>query len=147
VSVRGLENLLSEGKASGEFRDFDTRSIAVLIRNAIDGAASRLREEPGFDAYTREVVATFTLGILVSVQRVYGRSYLRRNGTRVVIADRDEIRGTPHGNDYAVSVAVQGFGRLDVAVTSMRRQGAGRSSSPRAWPGAFGPVHHARGRA
>lgn len=63
VSVRSLETLLAEGRASGEFRDFDLRSMAIMIRAAVDGAAQRLREEPDFDfdAYSREVVATFAL--------------------------------------------------------------------------------------
>lgn len=62
-SVRGLETLLNAGRDTGEFRDFDTRSMAVLIRGAIEAAAQRLRGEPGldFDAYSREVVTTFTL--------------------------------------------------------------------------------------
>ncbi|MGW4401853.1 TetR/AcrR family transcriptional regulator [Amycolatopsis nivea] len=63
VSVQSLETLLAEGRAGGEFRDFDVRSMAIMIRAAVDGAAQRLREEPDFDfdAYAAEVVATFTL--------------------------------------------------------------------------------------
>jgi AcrR family transcriptional regulator len=63
VSVAPLEKLLSEGQTRGEFRDFDVRSMAVIIRGAIDGAARRLREEPGFSfpAYAGEVVTTFVL--------------------------------------------------------------------------------------
>lgn len=59
-SVQGLAELLEEGKRSGEFRDFDTRSMAVIIRGAVDAAAQRLRGEPGldFDAYTRELVTS-----------------------------------------------------------------------------------------
>ncbi|MEK2479217.1 TetR/AcrR family transcriptional regulator [Streptomyces noursei] len=62
-SVRGLEELLSAGRRSGEFRDFDVRSMAVMIRGAVDAAAQRLRGEPGldFDAYTRELVTAFAL--------------------------------------------------------------------------------------
>ncbi|WP_328610019.1 TetR family transcriptional regulator [Amycolatopsis sp. NBC_00345] len=62
-SVLGLEVLLRGGQAAGEFRDFDIRSMAVMIRGAVDAAAQRLRAEPGFDfdAYSREVVASFTL--------------------------------------------------------------------------------------
>ncbi|MFG2140853.1 TetR/AcrR family transcriptional regulator [Streptomyces sp. NPDC048650] len=62
-SVRGLETLLSDGQRGGEFRAFDPRSMAVMIRAAVDAAAQRLRGEPGldFDAYTRELVTTFTL--------------------------------------------------------------------------------------
>ncbi|MEV6847366.1 TetR/AcrR family transcriptional regulator [Actinoplanes sp. NPDC051411] len=63
VSVAPLEKLLAEGQAAGEFRDFDVRSMAVIIRGAIDGAARRLREEPDFSfpVYAAEVVTTFLL--------------------------------------------------------------------------------------
>ncbi|MER6053471.1 TetR/AcrR family transcriptional regulator [Streptomyces sp. NPDC001793] len=62
-SVRGLEELLSAGQRGGEFRDFDVRSMAVMIRGAVDAAARRLRGEPGldFDTYAREVATAFTL--------------------------------------------------------------------------------------
>lgn len=62
-SVRTLADQLAEGQAAGEFRDFDTRAMAVLIRSAVDSAGRRLREDPDFDveSYTREVVTTFTL--------------------------------------------------------------------------------------
>ncbi|MEQ0563543.1 TetR family transcriptional regulator [Amycolatopsis sp. NEAU-NG30] len=65
VSVQSLEKLLDAGRASGEFRDFDVRPMAVLIRSAVDGAARRLREEPDFDfaAYVRETVTTFTRAV------------------------------------------------------------------------------------
>ncbi|MFF4603989.1 TetR/AcrR family transcriptional regulator [Streptomyces sp. NPDC001339] len=60
-SVRGLEELLSAGQRSGEFRDFDVHAMAVMIRGAVDAAAQRLRGEPGldFDAYTHELVTAF----------------------------------------------------------------------------------------
>jgi hypothetical protein len=63
VSVAPLEKLLSEGQTSGEFRDFDVRSTAVIARGTIDAAARRLREEPGFSfpAYPGEVVTNFVL--------------------------------------------------------------------------------------
>ncbi|MFC5835908.1 TetR/AcrR family transcriptional regulator [Nonomuraea insulae] len=59
--VRGLEELLREGQRAGEFRDFDTRSMAVMIRSAIEAAASRLNGPYAIDigAYTREVVTAF----------------------------------------------------------------------------------------
>ncbi|WP_369360387.1 TetR/AcrR family transcriptional regulator [Streptomyces sp. cg2] len=62
-SVRGLEELLSAGQRGGEFRDFDVRSMAVMIRGAVDAAARRLRGEPGldFDTYAREVATAFAL--------------------------------------------------------------------------------------
>ena len=61
VSVRSLEALLKRGQSSGEFREFDVRSMAIMIRAAVDGAAQRLHEEPefDFDAYSGEVVAAF----------------------------------------------------------------------------------------
>lgn len=63
VSVESLETLLAQGQSGGEFRDFDVRSMAIMIRAAVDGAAQRLRDEPefDFDAYASEVVAVFTL--------------------------------------------------------------------------------------
>ncbi|PRY02280.1 TetR/AcrR family transcriptional regulator [Allonocardiopsis opalescens] len=62
-SVLGLEHLLAEGQRAGEFRDFDARSMAVMIRGAVDAAAQRLRGGTAFnfDAYTRELVAAFDL--------------------------------------------------------------------------------------
>lgn len=60
-SVHSLEAMLDAGIRSGEFRRFEPRAMAVLIRSAVDAAAQRLRDEPGFDfdGYTREVVTTF----------------------------------------------------------------------------------------
>ncbi|RSM46384.1 TetR/AcrR family transcriptional regulator [Amycolatopsis balhimycina DSM 5908] len=67
VSAQSLEKLLAQGQTSGEFRDFDVRSMAVLIRGAVDGAARRLRDEADFDfdfdAYVREAVTTFTRAV------------------------------------------------------------------------------------
>lgn len=59
-SVQGLEALLVAGQRNGEFRDFDARSMAVLIRGAIDAAAQRLGGTTNFDfdSYTRELVTT-----------------------------------------------------------------------------------------
>ncbi|MCX2731175.1 TetR/AcrR family transcriptional regulator [Saccharopolyspora sp. NFXS83] len=61
LSVRGLEAVLAAGIRSGEFREFEPRAMAVLIRSAVDAAAQRLRDEPefDFDGYTREVVTAF----------------------------------------------------------------------------------------
>jgi AcrR family transcriptional regulator len=62
-SVQGLVTLLQEGQRTGEFRDFDLRSMAVMMRGAIEAAAQRLRGEPGLDlaVYCRELVSVFTL--------------------------------------------------------------------------------------
>lgn len=53
-----LQQLLQAGKDGGVFGDFDTRSLAVLIRGAIDTASGRLVSDPAFDidAYTRQLV-------------------------------------------------------------------------------------------
>jgi len=54
-----LEQLLRDGQASGSFGDFDARSLAILIRGAIDTASGRLVTDPAFDlpAYTRQLVS------------------------------------------------------------------------------------------
>jgi AcrR family transcriptional regulator len=59
--VRELEELLRVGQRSGEFRDFDPRSMAVMIRSAIEAAAPRLNGPHALDlaVYSREVVTTF----------------------------------------------------------------------------------------
>lgn len=61
--VQALEALLSRGQRTGEFRDFDTRSMAVMIRGAITAAVQRLHSEPGLDldSYRQELVTTFAL--------------------------------------------------------------------------------------
>ncbi|MFD1544586.1 TetR/AcrR family transcriptional regulator [Nonomuraea guangzhouensis] len=60
-SVQGVVMLLEEGQRGGEFGDFDARSMAVMIRAAIDAAAPRMRGVPAldFDAYRSTVVGTF----------------------------------------------------------------------------------------
>jgi len=62
ISVQSLEGLLAQGQASGEFREFDVRAVAIMIRSAVDAAGQRLVEEPEFDfeSYTRELIAVFT---------------------------------------------------------------------------------------
>ncbi|TDC05855.1 TetR/AcrR family transcriptional regulator [Nonomuraea longispora] len=59
--VQGLAKLLRDGQRTGEFRDFDPRSMAVLIRGAIEAAASRVSGSHAIDmdSYTREIVSTF----------------------------------------------------------------------------------------
>jgi AcrR family transcriptional regulator len=61
--VQVLEALLSEGRRAGEFRDFNARAMAVIIRGAITAAVQRLHHEPGLDldAYQQELVTTFAL--------------------------------------------------------------------------------------
>lgn len=63
TSVTDLEKLLDWGRSSGEFRDFDSRSMAIAIRGAIDAVPGRLLNDPGFDLdrLASELVTTFTL--------------------------------------------------------------------------------------
>jgi AcrR family transcriptional regulator len=64
-SVTGLADLLTSGQEAGEFRSFDTRSMAVLIRAAVDAAAQRVRDgsDVDLDTYTREVVTAIDLAV------------------------------------------------------------------------------------
>ncbi|WP_405058174.1 TetR/AcrR family transcriptional regulator [Kribbella sp. NBC_01505] len=68
VSVHGLEGLLAEGQRSGDFQDFDIRSMAVAIRGAVDAAPAQFHGTPALDldTYTRELVALFTARIVAS---------------------------------------------------------------------------------
>ena len=53
-----IEDLLRSGQASGEFRDFPTRPMAVAISQAIDGVLLQLITDPGLDLdlFARELV-------------------------------------------------------------------------------------------
>lgn len=61
--VQVLESLLRQGQERGEFREFDTRSMAILIRGAITAAVQRIHSEPALDhdAYKRELLTTCAL--------------------------------------------------------------------------------------
>ncbi|HEY3686871.1 MAG TPA: TetR/AcrR family transcriptional regulator [Streptosporangiaceae bacterium] len=63
-AVRPLRSLLEAGQRTGELGAFDCRSMAVMVRGAIEAAAVRAAD-PSFDlaAYTDQVVATFTLAV------------------------------------------------------------------------------------
>lgn len=60
-----LQELLQSGKDAGTFGDFDARSMAVLIRGAIDTASGRLVNDPAFDidTYTRQLVSVVDLAL------------------------------------------------------------------------------------
>lgn len=64
-SVTGLAEILAEGQRTGEFRDFDTRSMAVLIRASVDAAAQRVRDgsDVDLDTYAAEVVTAIDLAV------------------------------------------------------------------------------------
>jgi len=61
--VSPLEEILRGGQASGEFRAFDTRVMAVVIQRAVDGLPFLLATYPDtdVDAYAREVTTLFEL--------------------------------------------------------------------------------------
>ncbi|WP_169789252.1 TetR/AcrR family transcriptional regulator [Nonomuraea candida] len=63
VALSDLEKLLEWGQKSGEFREFDRRSMAIAIRGAIDAVPGLLFNDPAFDLdlLARELVETFTI--------------------------------------------------------------------------------------
>lgn len=70
-SVQGLEALLADGQRSGEFRQFDVRSMAVLIRGAVDAASAQFHAPEALDlaTYTHEVVTTVALATAATPAR------------------------------------------------------------------------------
>lgn len=64
-SVTGLAEILADGQRTGEFRNFDTRSMAVLIRASVDAAAQRVRDgsDVDLDTYAAEVVTAIDLAV------------------------------------------------------------------------------------
>lgn len=56
-----LEGIFLAGQASGQFRSFDPRVMAVSVRRVIDGFSFQVLADPGLDAerYTAEVVDLF----------------------------------------------------------------------------------------
>ena len=60
--LSGLERILRSGQEEGEFRQFDTRVMAVTITQAIDGLLTpQLAADPDLDldSYARELTTTF----------------------------------------------------------------------------------------
>jgi AcrR family transcriptional regulator len=56
-----VAQILREGQARGEFREFDARVVAITLRQALDGLAAFVATDPDLDveAYTSELVALF----------------------------------------------------------------------------------------
>lgn len=56
-----IGQILAAGQEAGQFRTFDTRTMAVTLRHALDGAAELLvaDDETDVDALIAEVTATF----------------------------------------------------------------------------------------
>lgn len=68
--VSPLEEILRWGQASGEFRAFDVRVMAMVIQRAVDGLPFLLATYPDtdVDAYAREVTTLFELATLRTEQ-------------------------------------------------------------------------------
>jgi TetR/AcrR family transcriptional regulator, fatty acid metabolism regulator protein len=56
-----VAEIFAAGQASGEFRRFDARTMAITLRHALDGLATQVSVDPDLDVetYTRELVQTF----------------------------------------------------------------------------------------
>jgi AcrR family transcriptional regulator len=56
-----VSQILREGQARGEFREFDPRVVAITLRQALDGLATLVATDPDLDvdAYTGELIALF----------------------------------------------------------------------------------------
>jgi AcrR family transcriptional regulator len=59
AELDAVEELLVRGQRAGEFREFDTRIVALIIRQMLSGALQHLLTQPDVDltAYTHELVA------------------------------------------------------------------------------------------
>ena len=59
--------MLARGQQSGEFRDFDVRVRAVMIRGAVESAAEQFNGNPPLhlENYVRETVDTFTRAVVI----------------------------------------------------------------------------------
>ncbi|MEU4572938.1 TetR family transcriptional regulator [Nonomuraea sp. NPDC023979] len=63
TAIDDVVRLLEWGKSTGEFRDFDSRSMAIAIRGAVDAVPARLLHDPELDlgGLAGEFVTLFTL--------------------------------------------------------------------------------------
>lgn len=59
AELDGVVEVLTRGQRDGEFREFDARTVAVIIRQMLSGALQQLLTTPDLDltAYTHELVA------------------------------------------------------------------------------------------
>lgn len=58
AELDAVEELLVRGQRAGEFREFDTRTVALIIRQMLSGALQHLLTQPDVDltGYTHELV-------------------------------------------------------------------------------------------
>ncbi|MQA12195.1 MAG: TetR family transcriptional regulator [Pseudonocardiaceae bacterium] len=59
AELDGVEEVLVRGQRAGEFREFEPRTVALIIRQMLSGALQHLLTQPDvdLDGYTRELVA------------------------------------------------------------------------------------------
>lgn len=59
--LQPLQEILRSGQQAGEFRDFATRPMAIVIRAAVDAASGQVVADPDFDmgSYTDQLVTLF----------------------------------------------------------------------------------------
>ncbi|MCO1576259.1 TetR family transcriptional regulator [Crossiella sp. SN42] len=59
AELAGLAEVLERGQRTGEFREFDPGTVAVIIRQLLSGALQHLLTQPDLDlpGYTRELLA------------------------------------------------------------------------------------------
>jgi AcrR family transcriptional regulator len=59
AELDGVEEVLGRGQRAGEFREFEPRTVALIIRQMLSGALQHLLTQPDLDlaGYTRELVA------------------------------------------------------------------------------------------
>jgi AcrR family transcriptional regulator len=63
-AIGQVEQILLQGQADGEFREFDARVVATAVQRAVEGLPFLLETSPDVDceAYGRELVSLFDLG-------------------------------------------------------------------------------------
>jgi hypothetical protein len=60
TSLAPLQDLLERGQRAGEFRDFNTRTMAMTVRAAVDVVGPQLSVIPDLlDAYARDLASLF----------------------------------------------------------------------------------------
>ena len=74
AELTGLEEVLVRGQRTGEFRELDPRTVAVIIRQMLSGALQHLLTQPDLDlaGYTRELVAMCEHAVAMPERRADG---------------------------------------------------------------------------
>ncbi|WP_433556375.1 TetR/AcrR family transcriptional regulator [Pseudonocardia xinjiangensis] len=74
AELDGVEEVLVRGQRAGEFREFEPRTVAVIIRQMLSGALQHLLTRPDLDLadYTHELVAMCEHAVAAPERRVDG---------------------------------------------------------------------------